>query len=96
MSLCPQEVMSTALSRDEFAAALGMREGDLFVRKMFKIVDKDSDGRISFQVDHKGNCVLKRKLNCLFLQEFLDTVVLFSTTGRSEDKLRYFIESTTY
>ncbi len=41
--------MRTALTREEFAAALGMRERDLFVHKMFKIVDKDGDGRISFQ-----------------------------------------------
>ena len=38
-----------------------MRTNDHFVKKMFKIVDKDQDGKISFQ-------------------EFLDTVVLFSTT----------------
>ena len=61
--------MRTALSKAEFAAALGMQADDVFVRKMFKIVDKDGDGRISFQ-------------------EFLDTVVLFSTNGRSDDKLR--------
>ncbi len=61
--------MRTALTRAEFASALGMRDGDVFVQKMFRIVDKDGDGRISFQ-------------------EFLDTVVLFSTSGRSEDKLR--------
>ncbi len=42
--------MRTALTREEFASALGMREADLFVDKMFKIVDKDGDGRISFQV----------------------------------------------
>lgn len=46
-----------------------MKADDVFVRKMFKIVDKDRDGRISFQ-------------------EFLDTVVLFSTQGRTDDKLR--------
>ena len=43
-------VMRTALTRDEFANALGMKSNELFVRKMFKIVDKNMDGRISFQV----------------------------------------------
>ena len=42
-------VMRTTLSKKEFAAALGMKEGDLFVQKMFNIVDKDGDDRISFQ-----------------------------------------------
>ncbi len=43
-------VMRTALTKSEFASALGMRENDVFVKKMFRIVDKDRDGRISFQV----------------------------------------------
>ena len=43
-------VMRTALTKDEFANALGMRPDEIFVKKMFKIVDKDQDGRISFQV----------------------------------------------
>ena len=42
-------VMRTTLSKKEFASALGMKEGDVFVTKMFNIVDKDGDGRISFQ-----------------------------------------------
>jgi dual oxidase len=42
-------VMRTTLSKKEFATALGMKEGDLFVQKMFNIVDKDGDQRISFQ-----------------------------------------------
>lgn len=42
-------VMRTTLSKKEFANALGMKEADLFVTKMFNIVDKDNDGRISFQ-----------------------------------------------
>ena len=42
-------VMRTTLSKREFAQALGMKEGDLFVQKMFNIVDKDGDNRISFQ-----------------------------------------------
>ncbi|XP_040165408.1 dual oxidase [Anopheles arabiensis] len=42
-------VMRTSLSKSEFAAALGMKQDDMFVRKMFNIVDKDKDGRISFQ-----------------------------------------------
>jgi dual oxidase len=43
-------VMRTSLSRAEFAAALGMKGDAVFVCKMFQIVDKDGDGRISFQV----------------------------------------------
>ena len=43
-------VMRTALTKDEFANALGMRSDEVFVKKMFKIVDKGGDGRISFQV----------------------------------------------
>ena len=42
-------VMRTTLSKKEFASALGMKEADVFVTKMFNIVDKDGDGRISFQ-----------------------------------------------
>lgn len=42
-------VMRTSLSKSEFAAALGMKPDAMFVRKMFNIVDKDQDGRISFQ-----------------------------------------------
>lgn len=43
-------VMRTSLSRAEFANALGMKSHDVFVRMMFNIVDKDGDGKISFQV----------------------------------------------
>ncbi|XP_065342525.1 dual oxidase [Cloeon dipterum] len=42
-------VMRTSLSRAEFASALGMKPDAVFVCKMFQIVDKDGDGRISFQ-----------------------------------------------
>lgn len=42
-------VMRTSLSKREFAGALGMKSDDIFVRKMFNIVDKDGDGQISFQ-----------------------------------------------
>ncbi|KAK0073156.1 hypothetical protein PV325_010190, partial [Microctonus aethiopoides] len=42
-------VMRTSLSKSEFASALGMRPDAIFVKKMFNIVDKDGDGRISFQ-----------------------------------------------
>lgn len=45
-----QVVMRTSLSKAEFASALGMKPDAVFVRMMFNIVDKDSDGRISFQV----------------------------------------------
>lgn len=42
-------VMRTSLSKSEFASALGMKADAVFVKKMFNIVDKDGDGRISFQ-----------------------------------------------
>lgn len=46
-------VMRTSLSKSEFASALGMKSDAVFVKKMFNIVDKDGDGRISFQVNYK-------------------------------------------
>lgn len=42
-------VMRTSLSRQEFAEALGMKSDSLFVKQMFNCVDKDGNGRISFQ-----------------------------------------------
>ena len=42
-------VMKTSLTSREFAGALGMKSDDIFVKRMFNIVDKDGDGRISFQ-----------------------------------------------
>ncbi|XP_057664669.1 dual oxidase [Diorhabda carinulata] len=42
-------VMRTSLTKSEFASALGMKADAIFVTKMFNIVDKDKDGRISFQ-----------------------------------------------
>ena len=42
-------VMRTSLSMKEFASALGMKASDVFVKKMFAIIDKDNDNRISFQ-----------------------------------------------
>ncbi|XP_076328078.1 dual oxidase-like [Tachypleus tridentatus] len=42
-------VMRIALSRKEFAEALGMKPDSLFVKLMFNCVDKDKNGRISFQ-----------------------------------------------
>ena len=44
------KVMRTALTKHEFASALGMKPNDIFVKKMFRIVDKDNNGKISFQV----------------------------------------------
>ena len=41
--------MATTLTKQEFAAALGMKSNEVFVKKMFLIVDKDKTGRISFQ-----------------------------------------------
>ncbi|KAH9629502.1 hypothetical protein HF086_015832 [Spodoptera exigua] len=51
-------VMRTSLSKSEFASALGMKADAVFVKKMFNIVDKDGDGRISFQdagLQHKDH-----------------------------------------
>ncbi|XP_060535964.1 dual oxidase isoform X2 [Cylas formicarius] len=42
-------VMRTSLTKAEFASALGMKTDAVFVKKMFNVVDKDGDGRISFQ-----------------------------------------------
>ncbi|XP_022235000.1 dual oxidase-like, partial [Limulus polyphemus] len=42
-------VMQIALSRKEFAEALGMKSDSMFVKLMFNCVDKDKNGRISFQ-----------------------------------------------
>ncbi|CAG9833950.1 unnamed protein product [Diabrotica balteata] len=39
--------MRTSLTKSEFASALGMKPDAVFVTKMFNIVDKDKDGRIS-------------------------------------------------
>lgn len=49
-SSCDEDmtVMRTSLSKAEFATALGMSPDAMFVTKMFNIVDKDQDGRISF------------------------------------------------
>lgn len=60
-----QVVMRTSLSKAEFASALGMKPDAVFVRMMFNIVDKDSDGRISFQV---RNCVVGQLLNIIFFR----------------------------
>lgn len=91
--------MRTSLSRSEFASALGMRPDAVFVQKMFNIVDKDSDGRISFQVSLiRTFSIYSQKPferssipfhSCL--QEFLDTVLLFSR-GKTEDKLRIIFD----
>lgn len=54
--------MRTSLSKGEFASALGMKTDAVFVKKMFNIVDKDSDGKISFQV------ISYDKMNNFFLQ----------------------------
>ena len=104
------DVMRTALSREEFANALGMRPSDLFVKKMFKIVDKDGDERISFQVRMEklrnggkslfGLLILSLSRSFFpttyqfpfSFQEFLDTVVLFSDVGRSDEKLRIIFD----
>ena len=62
-------VMRTSLSKAEFAAALGMKPDAMFVRQMFNIVDKDQDGRISFQVIYLNNFIFR------FLYHFLITGV---------------------
>ena len=67
-------VMRTTLSKKEFAAALGMKENDLFVQKMFNIVDKDGDNRISFQVRMvKSNYMRGWVISIKFLTHFIST-----------------------
>ncbi|KAL7305239.1 hypothetical protein TKK_0002624 [Trichogramma kaykai] len=46
-----KEILSknTTLSISEFAKALGMKPDEFFVTHMFKAVDRDGDGRISFK-----------------------------------------------
>ena len=56
------KVMQTSLTKPEFASALDMRPNDIFVLKMFRVVDKDGDGRISFQVIE--NSYSQNILNC--------------------------------
>lgn len=51
-------VMRTSLTKSEFASALGMKSDAVFVKKMFNVVDKDGDGRISFQVDKLQTLIL--------------------------------------
>ena len=41
--------MSINLTNQEFAHALGMKKNDIFVKKMFNIVDKEKSGKITFQ-----------------------------------------------
>lgn len=53
--------MRTSLSKSEFASALGMKADAVFVKKMFNIVDKDSDGRISFQVSKSSKEILQNQ-----------------------------------
>lgn len=53
-------VMRTSLTKSEFASALGMKADAVFVKKMFNVVDKDGDGRISFQVEK--SCMLQTKI----------------------------------
>jgi hypothetical protein len=69
--------MSISLSREEFASALGMKSNDMFVRKMFKVVDKERNGRISFRnfldtvvLFSRGNCEDKLRQTFLFLTLF--------------------------
>lgn len=81
-------VMRTSLSKSEFASALGMRPDAVFVKKMFNIVDKDGDGRISFQVNafsYKWSLKKKKKYFILFLICFsiLNLIYLFIFSGIS-------------
>ena len=72
-------VMSISLSREEFASALGMKSNDMFVRKMFKVVDKERNGRISFRnfldtvvLFSRGNCEDKLRQTFRFRTLFRD------------------------
>uniref|UniRef100_A0A2C9L3G3 EF-hand domain-containing protein n=1 Tax=Biomphalaria glabrata TaxID=6526 RepID=A0A2C9L3G3_BIOGL len=42
------EVLSTRLTRTEFADALGLQPQSLFVRNLFLLVDSSGDGFVSF------------------------------------------------
>ncbi|XP_059174875.1 dual oxidase 1-like [Physella acuta] len=44
-----EEVLSTRLTRTEFADALGLQPHSLFVRNMFLLVDSSGDGFVSFE-----------------------------------------------
>ncbi len=44
----PESVLSTTLTRAEFADALGMREDDIFVHRMFSCVAKTHPDKLSF------------------------------------------------
>jgi hypothetical protein len=68
-------VMSVSLSKAEFASALGMKPNDMFVRKMFKVVDKERNGRISFRnfldtvvLFSQGSCEDKIRQTDVFFQ----------------------------
>lgn len=67
--------MRTSLSKSEFASALGMKADAVFVKKMFNIVDKDSDGRISFQVTFKSICFVEELIQFYFCHFFCDQSV---------------------
>jgi hypothetical protein len=77
-------VMRTSLSRAEFASALGMKPDDVFVRMMFNIVDKDGDGRISFQVtffffiNEMSFTSIKFILNVLYIKSHCNSLLDFN------------------
>ena len=96
------KVMQTSLTKHEFASALDMKPSDTFVTKMFRVVDQDGDGRISFQVIFiivYLHILTFAWYDCnnvhyfYFFQEFLDTVIQFSTSSQnSDDKLRIIFD----
>lgn len=44
-----RDVVSTELSRVEFAEALSMKPNSLFVNNLFPLLDKDKDGYVTFR-----------------------------------------------
>lgn len=86
-------VMRTTLSKKEFASALGMKEADLFVTKMFNIVDKDQDGRISFQ-EFLDTIVLFSKGIFLTREGFLNRIAIMKKRDIAEVSLKHFDSKT--
>ena len=67
-SLADSSVLSTFLSRADFADALGMDENDVFIQRMFSAVAKRHPDKICFQeflemvvLFSKGKCMEQQR-----------------------------------
>jgi dual oxidase len=72
-----KDVISCELTKFEFSEALALKPTSLFVENMFKIVDKDDNGFISFRefldmivIFSKG-----RDIHCLNEKKYLNNVI---------------------